>query len=195
MPSPSAVAPLRRVLPDEAATRAFGTALAPRLSPGDTLALRGDLGAGKSVLARAIVQARLAATGLWEEVPSPTFTLVQTYLAGGVEIWHSDLYRLGLPEEADELGLADAFETAICLVEWPDRLGDDLPATALDLTLAQGRHADERILTLDWRAGDWAPRLAGIAGIAGLDGLAGPGGHAGLVGLAHAKDAQDATDG
>ena len=89
--------------------------LAPNLTAGDTILLRGDVGAGKTHFARALIQSLLA---MPEDVPSPTFTLVQTYeTADGTEIWHSDLYRLTHPEEVDELGLTDAFETAICLVE------------------------------------------------------------------------------
>jgi tRNA threonylcarbamoyladenosine biosynthesis protein TsaE len=103
--------------------------------------LDGSIGAGKSCLARAFIRARLGAT---EEVPSPTFTLVQTYEAEGTEIWHADLYRLTHPDEVWELGLDDAFETAICLVEWPDRLGVHVPPDALFIRLeaaAEGRSA------------------------------------------------------
>ena len=76
----------------------------------------------KSHFARALIQSRLAAIGRFEDVPSPTFTLVQCYDLGSVDLWHADLYRLTSPSECDELGLVDAFESAICLVEWPDRL-------------------------------------------------------------------------
>lgn len=120
-------------LPDADATAALGQRLAALLQPGDTVLLEGPIGAGKSHLARALIRARL---GRMEDVPSPTFTLVQTYDAGEVEIWHADLYRLTHPDEVLELGLDEAFSTAICLVEWPDRLGAHVPPGALWLRLA-----------------------------------------------------------
>ena len=119
-------------LPTPAETEALGRRLAQLARPGDAILLEGPIGAGKSCLARAFIRARL---GHDEEVPSPTFTLVQVYDADGVEIWHTDLYRLAHPDEVWELGLDDAFASAICLVEWPDRLGAHLPQTALRLRL------------------------------------------------------------
>ena len=120
----------------EDATRRFAARLAPRLQPGDTVLLSGPIGGGKTLFARALIQARLAAAGRMEDVPSPTFTLVQTYDDGTLEIWHADLYRLSDTQEIVELGLEEAFETAVCLVEWPDRLGDMAPAGALSLDFA-----------------------------------------------------------
>ena len=128
-------------LPDPDATEALGARLAALARPGDVILLEGPIGAGKSCLARAFIRARL---GREEEVPSPTFTLVQVYEADGVEIWHADLYRLTHPDEVWELGLDDAFSTAICLVEWPDRLGAHVPPDALHLKLeaaGEGRKA------------------------------------------------------
>ena len=123
-------------LPDAAATDALGRALSARLAPGDTVLLTGDLGAGKSHLARAIIQTRMAQHGAVEDVPSPTYTLVQTYRIGAVEMIHADLYRLGDASELVELGLDDAMSgPAICLIEWPDRL-DHAPMEALHITLA-----------------------------------------------------------
>jgi tRNA threonylcarbamoyl adenosine modification protein YjeE len=122
-------------LPNPEATAALARKLAPLLAPGDTLLLEGPIGAGKSHFARALILARLAMAGLIEDVPSPTFTLVQTYEDQTCEIWHADLYRLTSPHEVDELGLTDAFDTAICLVEWPDRLGSLAPTNALHLSL------------------------------------------------------------
>ena len=110
------------------ATAGLAARLAPRLAAGDTLLLEGDLGAGKSHFARALIRARLGDPQA--EVPSPSFTLVQTYEAGPVEIWHADLYRLTGPGDVMEIGLDQAFDTAICLVEWPDRLGDEAPQDA-----------------------------------------------------------------
>ena len=120
-------------LPDEAATDGLAKRLAPKLNAGDTLLLSGPIGAGKTHFSRALIRACLGAD---TEVPSPTFTLIQTYEGHGPEIWHADLYRLSHPDEVIELGLEAAFSTGICLVEWPDRLGDLTPATALNLTFA-----------------------------------------------------------
>ncbi|MEM9393829.1 MAG: tRNA (adenosine(37)-N6)-threonylcarbamoyltransferase complex ATPase subunit type 1 TsaE [Pseudomonadota bacterium] len=119
-----------------AESEAFGQRLAPVLGGGDTILLSGEIGAGKSFLSRAIIQSRLSAEGRLEDVPSPTFTLVQVYELSGTEIWHCDLYRLVSADEVLELGLEDAFQTAICLVEWPDRLEDLAPASALRISLA-----------------------------------------------------------
>lgn len=128
-------------LADDAATDRLAVWLAPRLRGGDNVMLHGPLGAGKSHFARALIRARL---GRMEEVPSPSFTLVQVYDDGASEIWHADLYRLSHLDDVLELGLVDAFATAICLVEWPDRLGPLVPPDALHLTLADdgdGRRA------------------------------------------------------
>ena len=99
-----------------------------------------------------------AALGRKEEVPSPTFTLVQTYPFGGGEIWHVDLYRLSLPEEVLELGLEEAFADAISLVEWPDRLGDLLPADRLQIAFVYGAAPDTRHIHLNGH-GRWRDRL------------------------------------
>jgi tRNA threonylcarbamoyladenosine biosynthesis protein TsaE len=134
-------APLLLDLPDAEATEALGRRLAALARPGDVFLLEGPIGAGKSCLARAFIRARL---GREEEVPSPSFTLVQVYEAHGVEIWHADLYRLTHSDEVWELGLDDAFLTAICLVEWPDRLGAHVPPDAMRIRLdaaGQGRRA------------------------------------------------------
>lgn len=113
-------------------TERLGARLAERLRPGRHLLLHGDLGAGKSTLARAV----LAALGVREDMPSPTFTLVQVYETAIGPVWHVDLYRLEDPEEALELGLEDAFEEAVCLIEWPERLGDVVPTDACRVHLA-----------------------------------------------------------
>jgi tRNA threonylcarbamoyladenosine biosynthesis protein TsaE len=138
---------LTLILRDPEATEALGQRLAGLARAGDAILLEGPIGAGKSSLARAFIRARL---GEAEEVPSPTFTLVQVYDDPGqgegrvTEIWHADLYRLTHPDEVWELGLDEAFQTAICLVEWPDRLGKHLPPDALHLrleALGEGRRA------------------------------------------------------
>lgn len=147
-------------LPDEAATRALGARLAALARPGDVVALAGTLGTGKSTLARAFVQALTSAD---EEVPSPTFTLVQTYESGPGAIWHFDLYRLERAEDAFELGIEDAFVDGICLIEWPDRLGRLLPRRRLEVALEPGETDTVRLARLtshlqwDDRIGDIAP--------------------------------------
>ena len=139
-------------------TARFAAALAPLLGPGDSLLLQGGLGAGKTHFARSLIQARLAANGLAEDVPSPTFTLVQTYFDGAAELWHADLYRLSGPDEVFELGLDEAFETAICLIEWPDRLGDLAPPGAITLTFRMTDTPGERLLTASGCGPRW-PQL------------------------------------
>lgn len=120
---------LERRLADPEATAAFGARLAGRLRAGDAVMLEGPMGAGKSHLARAAIRALTTPS---EEVPSPSYTLVQVYRGrDGTPIWHADLHRLSGPEEAWELGLAEAFGEAVCLVEWPDRLGPLAPPDAL----------------------------------------------------------------
>lgn len=141
-------APLTIPLPSPEATAAFARRLAPRLKAGDTLLLEGPIGAGKSHFARAVIQTRLAAAGRVEDVPSPTYTLVQTYEDDLSEIWHADLYRLTDPGEVEELGLTEAFIQAICLVEWPDRLASLAPKSALTLSFATGEDDDARSLTI-----------------------------------------------
>ncbi len=120
-------------LPDEAATARLAQRLGPLLRPGDLLALRGDLGAGKTALSRALIRGVTVADA---EVPSPTFTLVQIYDTAIGPLWHFDLYRLSGPDEVIELGWDDARAEAVCLVEWPDRLGPLLPADRIELELA-----------------------------------------------------------
>ncbi len=139
-------------LPDETATGMLAAAIAQLAKPGDVIALRGDLGAGKTSFARAFIHA----SGIAEEVPSPTFTLVQTYRAQVALIWHFDLYRLRSPEEAWELGIEDAFCDGISLIEWPDRIGLLLPERRLEIAFAFGNRPEERRAALTgnaaWRA-------------------------------------------
>lgn len=141
--------PLTLTLSSEAETAALAARLGALLGAGDVVLLEGPIGAGKTAFARALIQARQASLGRAEDVPSPTFTLVQTYRAGDLEIVHADLYRLSHPDETLELGLDEAFKTALCLVEWPERLGSLLPEGALRLRLAHGDRLDERHLTMD----------------------------------------------
>ena len=118
-------------LPDLDGTAALAARLARLARPGDCIALRGDLGAGKTELARAF----LRAAGVVEDVPSPTFALVQPYDTDLGPVAHFDLYRIEDPSELDELGFDAALDDGIVLVEWPDRLGSRLPADRLDVTL------------------------------------------------------------
>lgn len=120
-------------LPDEAATQALGRKLATSLRPGDSVCLTGPLGAGKSTLARALIR---ALTTPDEEVPSPTFTLVQFYETPAFPLAHFDLYRLTDPEEAYEIGLDEALDEGVALIEWPQRLEGRLPANRLDIDIA-----------------------------------------------------------
>lgn len=156
------IAPICLHLPDEDATANLARRMAPLLGAGDVLALSGPIGAGKSFFARALIRARLNAVGLDEDIPSPTFTLVQAYEAGDLEIWHSDLYRLTHADEVLELGLEDAFASALCLVEWPDRMGDSLPETALHIEFAPGDRDDARTLRLWSRSGDLLRHLTPV---------------------------------
>ncbi len=147
-------------LASEEETMALGASLAPILRPGDVVALRGDLGAGKTALARGAVQSVL---GPDTETPSPTFTLVQTYDFPVGELWHCDLYRLEQPDDALELGLEDAFADAICLIEWPDRLGPYLPDDRLDLALTITGDAAAEARSAELRGGPaWRARLQAV---------------------------------
>lgn len=141
-------------LPDEAATALLGARLAQRCRAGDVIALTGDLGAGKTTLARGLIRALM---GRAEEVPSPTFTLVQSYLGQDLTIWHFDLYRLSSSAEARELGIEEAVD-GLALIEWPDRLGQYLPATRLDVSLDFSLNG--RIARLEDYA-DWSARIDG----------------------------------
>ena len=139
---------------DPAALDAFAARLAAVLRPGDVLALSGDLGAGKTTFARGV----LRGLGWLGEVPSPSFTLVQTYDTVP-PLWHVDLYRLDRADEADALGLDDIWDEAVVLIEWPERLGSRLPAQALRLRL-DGAGEATRSLTAtvpkSWE-GRWPP--------------------------------------
>lgn len=140
--------------PDE--TAQLATRLGTDLRAGDTLLLEGGIGAGKSHFARALILSRLA---IPEDVPSPTFTLVQTYELPECDLWHADLYRLGDPDQIIELGLLDAFQSAICLIEWPDRLGSLAPTNALTIRLDDPEQTDTRLITLSWTDPRWTPHV------------------------------------
>jgi tRNA threonylcarbamoyladenosine biosynthesis protein TsaE len=172
--APALILPLR----DADATARLGAALAKWVGPGDVIALWGDLGAGKTSFARALIQAKLAAHGHSEDVPSPTFTLVQTYETPDVEIWHVDLYRITHADEVVELGVEDAMVDSLVLIEWPGRMGEDLPADRLDVffdqpNISPSTQASETTSDLPGRVAKlwigpkghtrWAPRLEKLA--------------------------------
>ncbi|NNU79211.1 tRNA (adenosine(37)-N6)-threonylcarbamoyltransferase complex ATPase subunit type 1 TsaE [Halovulum dunhuangense] len=148
-------------LGSEAETAALATRLAPVLRRGDTVLLSGPVGAGKTAFARATIRAMQAAAGQTpEEVPSPSYTLVQEYAVGDVPVWHADLYRLSDPDEVIELGLEQAFAEAVVLVEWPDLLGPATPERHLSLAfapLAEG--PDLRRLTVTAHGPGWEAAL------------------------------------
>jgi tRNA threonylcarbamoyladenosine biosynthesis protein TsaE len=157
--SPAAAAPaIELELADESATRRLAAAIALRSRPGDVIALMGDLGSGKTVFARGFLEA----LGHKGEVPSPTFTLVQSYDTVRGPVAHFDLYRLARAEDALELGLEDAAADGMLLVEWPERLGAQLPRPCLLVRLAAGAGATVRRARLSGD-GDWPDRLREIA--------------------------------
>ena len=127
---------IERYLADEAQTERLGADIAMALKPGDTIALKGDLGAGKTTLARGLIR-HLAGDNA-HEVPSPTYTLCQSYVLGptGLALAHFDLYRIGDPDDVAELGLDEAIEAGVALVEWPERAGGLLPEHTLTVELA-----------------------------------------------------------
>lgn len=141
-------------------TTQLAAALAPILSAGDVLLLDGGIGAGKTHFARSLIR-NLQGPDSFEDIPSPTFTLVQIYETHHCTIWHADLYRLTSADEISELGLEDAFDTALCLVEWPDRLAGGVPSGALVLRFQVGVDESRKIEL----RGDaiWKKRLSGIA--------------------------------
>jgi tRNA threonylcarbamoyladenosine biosynthesis protein TsaE len=141
-------------LADEAATAALGARLGAAARPGGVVALVGDLGAGKTTLARGLIR---SLAGVETEAPSPTFTLVQTYDTPQLAIWHFDLYRLTRPEEARELGIEEAVD-GLALIEWPERAGRYLPSARLEVRLDFS--GDGRIACLTDHA-DWSTRIDG----------------------------------
>lgn len=141
-------------LPDEAATQALGRAVAHALLPGEAVALTGPLGAGKSTLARALVR---ALTTPDEDVPSPTFTLVQFYEGARLNVAHFDLYRLASPDEAYEIGLDEALDEGAAVIEWPERLAGRLPRDRLDIVITLAEDGESRQARLT-PAGAWEGR-------------------------------------
>ncbi len=142
--------------PDAAA--ALGARIAARLRTGDAVLLEGDLGAGKTTLARAIIAALTGET----DAPSPTYTLVQSYETGaGFGLLHADLYRLEDLGELDELGLDEALDHGAALIEWPDRLGAWRPADRLDIRLEDTMDGGRDVHLA--AHGSWETRLDALA--------------------------------
>lgn len=146
-------------LPDEAATARLGQRLAGQLKAGDVVALSGGLGSGKTALARTVIRSFMPD----EEVPSPSFTLVQTYPTSKFMIWHVDLYRLENERDAVELGLDEALDAAVLLIEWPDRVTGWLPKSRLEIALSLGVQPNARTATLSGFGG-WEARVAALGG-------------------------------
>lgn len=140
-------------------TSKLAGALAPLLVKGDVVLLYGDVGAGKTDFARKIIQCQMAKFDAPEDVPSPTFTLVQTYGLGEIEYIHADLYRLSHPDEVFELGLENAFEDAICLIEWPEKLGALTPENALSMQISILGDTTRKF-KFTWTHPSWSDRIA-----------------------------------
>ena len=144
------------LLSDAEATTGLGAAIAPLLAPGEAVLLYGPLGMGKSTLARGLIR---ALTTPDEDVPSPTFTLVQFY-ESDPPVAHFDLYRLTRPDEAAEIGLDEALDEGCAIVEWPERLGDDpgpwLGPDRLVVTLSEAGEGRRAVLS---GVGVWAMKL------------------------------------
>ena len=140
----------KQKLDDQAQTEAFGAWLAGYLCPGDIIALSGGLGAGKTTLSRGLINQVCGVT----EVPSPTYTLVQTYEGPAFDIWHFDLYRLENEGDVWELGIEDAIETGVCLIEWPQRIASILSGAELTIDINIDDNGRTAILMGDeqWRA-------------------------------------------
>ena len=139
--------------------RNFARELGAVLALRDIVLLRGDIGAGKSFIARAVIQSLQEQP---EDIPSPTFTLVQTYETSVGEVWHADLYRLSSVGEVEELGLFEAFDSAICLIEWPDILGSLIPRKALQIDIAYALQNEGRQIALHYEERFWSKRLEEI---------------------------------
>ena len=128
-------------LPDEAATLALGSALSRSLEPGTLMLLHGELGAGKTTLARGL----LRGLGFEGRVRSPTYTLVEAYEFSRLSLYHFDFYRFDRPEEFKDSGLSEVFDTeAVCIVEWAEKAGDHLPPADLEVFLCPGPDGSRR---------------------------------------------------
>lgn len=147
---------------DQNGTEILAGQLAACAKPGDVILMHGTLGMGKSAFCRAYIRA--LADNPHEEVPSPTFTLVQVYELDPVPVWHFDLYRLSDPEEVHELDIEDAFADGVSLIEWPDRLEYLTPENRLDIHIEPGSNVDSRVFQLIPHGEDWENRIAKLGG-------------------------------
>ena len=138
-------------------TAIYAAKLAKNVAPEDIILLNGDVGTGKSYFCRALIQSVLQYE---EDIPSPTFTLVQQYDTEIGELWHADLYRLSDPSEVIELGLLDAIESATILIEWPDQITDFLPNSALNINISARGH-EARVFHFSWTDKKWDEKLPG----------------------------------
>ena len=154
------VSPLTLSLSSPDHTAEAARHLATMLQPGDVVLVNGPVGAGKSHFCRSVIAPLLIEP---EDIPSPTFTLVQSYDTRNGTLWHSDLYRVTSTQEIEELGLIDAFQDAICLVEWPDRLGELAPTDALSIKLSNGPDENSRTLCARWKDPKWSDRTKTMA--------------------------------
>lgn len=150
------------LLKSQSETEALARAILPHLAHGDCILLEGPVGAGKSALARAIIQSQMALDGEIEDVPSPTFTLVQSYETEKCAFWHADLYRLSDVSELEELGLTEALADAVCLIEWPERLGRLKPTRHLRIAITFPDESEFRRVQLLPSGGgwDWIDKIA-----------------------------------
>ena len=146
---------VEHLLPDVTATASLASALARLVVKGDVILLEGDLGVGKTAFAKHFINTLLDEP---EEVPSPTFTLVQTFQTPDFSIWHFDLYRLQHEEEVYELGIEDAFAEGVSLIEWPGLAEAMLPENILTITLTYGENKGSRKAILAGQ-GHWQEKL------------------------------------
>ena len=127
---------IKLLLSSEGLTKLLAKRLARSKAIGRTFLLYGEVGTGKTFFSRAFIQEILSGYGLSEDIPSPTYTLVQTYETPKLDIWHVDLYRLISYQDTTELGLTDAFINNICLIEWPEKLDKNIPLNAVHIKLS-----------------------------------------------------------
>ena len=142
----------------------LASSFARLLKPTDALLLSGDIGSGKTFFARKVIQRMMLNQGISvEEVPSPTFTIVQVYDLISPAVWHLDLYRLSSFEEIIELSLEDGFDRGISLIEWPDRMGPYIPKRNISIAFHQGEaDFDSRTIVIEFHGMGWEDITDGL---------------------------------